>query len=162
LRSLLETPTQPHWWGLRAMRHRGLGDVSDLKPPGYYVTGNTGPGVEVPGRVAAWLEARTDLRRIRTDARGADPEIDAVLSDLHRVALLWRASVDGSDPRKPAEPRALLPWLTTAEAAGQLGITESRVRQAIRAKALVAEQIDRRWRISRLDFEHYRAARKAA
>ena len=76
------------------MRHRGLGDVSELKPPGYYVTGNTGPGVEVPGRVAAWLEARTDLRRIRTDARGTDPEVDAVLSDLHRVALLWRSRVE--------------------------------------------------------------------
>jgi excisionase family DNA binding protein len=134
---------------------------SELKPPGYYVTGNHGPGVEVPGRVAAWLEARTDLRRIRTDARGADPEVDSVLADLHRVALVWRASVDGSDPRKPAEAGALLPWLTTAEAAGQLGITESRVRQAIRAKALPAEQVDRRWRISRQDFEHYRAARAA-
>ena len=135
--------------------------MSELKQPGFYVTGIHGPGVEVPGRVAAWLEARTDLRRIRTDARGTDPEVDSVLSDLHRVALLWRSSVDGSDPRKPTEARALLPWLTTAEAAGQLGITESRVRQAIRAKALPAEQIDHRWRISRHDFEHYRAARAA-
>ena len=61
--------------------------MSELKQPGFYVTGIHGPGVEVPGRVAAWLEARTDLRRIRTDARGTDPEVDSVLSDLHRVAL---------------------------------------------------------------------------
>ena len=143
------------------MRHRGLGDVSELKPPGYYVTGNHGPGVEVPGRVAAWLEARTDLRRIRTDARGADPEVDAVLSDLHRVALLWRSSVDGSDPRKPAEARALLPWLTVSEVAIRLGVTSSRVRQEIRAKHLAAELVDRRWRVRRESFEHYRAARAA-
>jgi excisionase family DNA binding protein len=135
--------------------------AGELKPPGYYVTGNHGPGVEIPGRVAAWLEARTDLRRIRTDARGADPEVDAVLSDLHRVALLWRSSVDGSDPRKPAEARALLPWLNTTQAAGLLGVTESRVRQVIRTKALVAEQIDHRWRISRMDLEHYKAAKAA-
>ena len=134
---------------------------SELKPPGYYVTGNCGPGVEVPGRVAAWLEARTDLRRIRTDARGADPEVDAVLSDLHRVALLWRSCVDGSDPRKPAQAQPLLPWLTVSEVANQLGVTESRVRQLVQAEALPAEQVDRRWRISRIDFEHYKAARAA-
>ena len=134
---------------------------SELKPPGYYVTGNHGAGVEVPGRVAAWLEARTDLRRIRTDARGADPEVDAVLSDLHRVALIWRASVDGSDPRKPAQAQPLLPWLTVSEVANQLGVTESRVRQLVQAEALSAEQVDRRWRISRIDFEHYKAARAA-
>jgi excisionase family DNA binding protein len=143
------------------MRHRGLGDVSDLKPPGYYVTGNHGPGVEVPGRVAAWLESRLDLRRVRTDARGVDPEVDAVLADLHRVALLWRSCVDGSDPRKPAQAQPLLPWLTVSEVANQLGVTESRVRQLVQAKALPAEQIDRRWRISRIDFEHYKAARAA-
>ena len=136
--------------------------TTDLKPPGYYVTGNHGPGVEVPGRVAAWLESRLDFRGLRTDARGVDPEVDAVLADLHRVALLWRSSVDGSDPRKPAEARALLPWLTTAEAAGRLGVTSSRVRQVIRAKHLVAEQVDHQWRISRTDLEHYRAAHKAA
>ena len=134
---------------------------SELKPPGYYVTGNHGPGVEVPGRVAAWLEARPDLRRIRTDARGADPEVDAVLSDLHRVALLWRSCVDGSDPRKPAQAQPLLPWLTVSEVANQLGVTESRVRQLVQAEALPAEQVDRRWRISRIDFEHYKAARAA-
>ena len=143
------------------MRHRGLGDVSDLKPPGYYVTGNHGPGVEVPGRVAAWLESRLDLRRVRTDARGVDPEVDAVLADLHRVALLWRSCVDGSDPRKPAQAQPLLPWLTVSEVANQLGVTESRVRQLVQAKALPAEQIDRRWRISRHDFEHYKAAKAA-
>lgn len=132
-----------------------------IKPAGYYVTGNHGPGVEVPGRVAAWLESRLDFRRLRVDVRGIDAEVDAVLADLHLVALVYRPSVDGSDPRKPAEARALLPWLTTAEAAGQLGVTESRVRQVIRAQHLPADQVDRRWRISRLDFEHYRAARAA-
>jgi excisionase family DNA binding protein len=139
----------------------GLVLVSELKPPGYYALGIAGPSIEVPGRICAWLESKLDLRRVRTDARGVDPEVDAVLADLHRVALVWRASVDGSDPRKPAEPGALLPWLTVSEAADQLSISSSRVRQEIRANALPAEQVDRRWRINRLDFEHYRAARAA-
>ena len=141
--------------------------MSELKQPGFYVTGIHGPGVEVPGRVAAWLEARTDLRRIRTDARGTDPEVDSVLSDLHRVALLWRSRVEalpcsGSEQAGPAEAGTPSSWLTTAEAAGRLGVTSSRVRQVIRAKHLVAEQIDHQWRIGRLDFEHYRAAHPAA
>jgi excisionase family DNA binding protein len=135
--------------------------VGDLKPPGYYVTGNHGPGIEIPGRVAAWLESRLDLRRVRTDARGVDPEVDAVLADLHRVALIWRASVNASDRAEPPQADALLPWLTVSEAADQLGVTGSRVRQLVHTNDLPAEQVDRRWRINRLDFEHYRAARAA-
>jgi excisionase family DNA binding protein len=143
------------------MRHRGLGDVSELKPPGWHIVGLHGPAVVVPGRVAAWLEDRLDLRRVRTDVRGADPEVDAVLLDLAVVALTWRKAVDGCTPAGPAEVGAPSFWLTTAEAADQLSISSSWVRQEIRAKHLAAEQVDRRWRISRLDFEHYKAARAA-
>jgi len=136
--------------------------MGELKPPGYYVVGLHGAGVEIPGRVAAWLEAHVDFRQLRTDVRGADPEVDAVLADLHRVALVWRSPVEGSAVAGPAEAVALLPWLTVSEAADLLGVTDSRVRQVIRTNALSAEQVDRRWRINRLDFEHYRAAHKAA
>jgi excisionase family DNA binding protein len=141
--------------------HAVVGHVSDLKPPGYYVVGLHGMGVEIPGRVAAWLEARLDLRRLRVDVRGIDAEVDAVLADLHRVALTWSTSVDGKNQAEPTEAVALLPWLTVSEAADQLSVSESRVRQLVRARCLPAEQVDRRWRISRTDFEHYRAARAA-
>jgi excisionase family DNA binding protein len=155
----------PRWWGLRPLLGAdvpaGLVHVSDLKQPGYYVTGRLGPGVEVPGRVAAWLESKLDLRRVRTDARGVDPEVDAVLADLHRVALVWRASVDASDRAEPSQADALLPWLTVSEAADQLGVTGSRERQLVHTNALPAERVDRRWRINRLDFQHFKAARAA-
>jgi excisionase family DNA binding protein len=135
--------------------------VSDLRQPGFYVTGRLGPGVEVPGRVAAWLESKLDLRRVRTDARGVDPEVDSVLADMHRVALIWRASVNASDRAEPPQAHALLPWLTVSEAADQLGVTGSRVRQLVHTNALPAEMVDRRWRLDREALEHFVAARAA-
>jgi excisionase family DNA binding protein len=140
--------------------------VSDLKPPGWHIVGLGGPGVVVPGRVAAWLEDRLDLRRVRTDVRGADPEVDAVLLDLAVVALTWRKAVEalpcrGSEQAGPAEAGTPSSWLTTAQAAGRLGVTSSRVRQVIRAKHLVAEQVDHQWRITLQDLAHYAAARAA-
>jgi excisionase family DNA binding protein len=143
------------------MRHRGLGDVSELKPPGYYVTGNHGPGVEIPGRVAAWLESHLDLRRVRTDARGLDVEVDSVLADLHRVALVWRASATGSATTPPPEATPLLGWMSTTQAASLLKITDRAVRLAIQEHRLPAQQLAGRWRITREDVEHYRAARAA-
>jgi excisionase family DNA binding protein len=135
--------------------------VSDLKPPGWFIVGLGGPAVVVPGRVAAWLESKLDLRRIRTDVRGADPEVDAVLLDLAVVAQTWRSRVNASDRAEPPQADALLPWLTVSEAAGRLGVSGSRVRQLVYTNALPAEQVDRRWRINRLDFEHYKAAKAA-
>jgi excisionase family DNA binding protein len=135
--------------------------MSDLKPPGWFIAGLHGPAVVVPGRVAAWLETKLDLRRVRTDVRGADPEVDAVLLDLAVVAQTWRSRVDVSDRARPSQADAVLPWLTTAEAAGRLGVSGSRVRQLVHTNALPAELVDRRWRISRLDFEHYKAAKAA-
>jgi excisionase family DNA binding protein len=141
--------------------HARLGLVSDLRPSGFYVLGIAGPSVEVPGRICAWLEAHLDLRRVRTDVRGIDPEVDSVLNDLALAALTWRSRFEASRECKPSQPVALLPWLTVSEAADQLGVTGSRVRQLVHTNALAAEQVDRRWRINRLNFEHYKAARAA-
>ena len=148
------------------MRHRGLGDVSDLKPPGWHIVGLGGPAVVVPGRVAAWLESRLDLRRVRTDVRGIDPEVDAVLLDFAVVAQTWRSRVEalpcrGSEQAGPAEAGTSSSWVTTTEAAVRLGVTSSRVRQEIRAKHLAAEQVDHQWRIALQDLAHYVAARAA-
>jgi excisionase family DNA binding protein len=144
----------------------GLVHVSDLRQPGFYVTGTHGPGVEVPGRIAAWLESRLDFQRLRIAARGIDPEVDSVLTDFHRVALLWRSRVEalpcrGSEQAEPAEAGTPSTWVTTTEAAVRLGVTSSRVRQVIRAKHLVAEQVDHQWRITLQDLAHFVAARAA-
>ncbi|MFE5293003.1 helix-turn-helix domain-containing protein [Isoptericola sp. NPDC056618] len=127
-----------------------------------YVIGIEGPAVVVPARVAAWLDARANLSALRMKSRGADPEVDDVLLGLRVAALAWRTSATGSavDP-EPEVPRESSQWLSTGQAANLLGITDRAVRLAIREGRLVAEQVAGRYRISRANVEHYRAARAA-
>ena len=132
------------------------------RPPEAYVHGLSGPVAVVPGRVAAWLERHADLRRIRTEARGVDPEVDAVLVALALAAATWRTSATGSNLAKSAEveaPSAL--WLTSSQAADHLGIGDRAIRLAIAERRLPAEKVGGQWRINREDIEHYRAARAA-
>jgi hypothetical protein len=64
-----------------------------------------GGGAIVPSRVAAVIFARTDLARVKTEMRGADPEVDATLLALCEAALWWRSSVTGTaDARTPEVP----------------------------------------------------------
>lgn len=132
------------------------------RPPESYVHGVDGPAVIVPGRVAALLERFADLTRVRVAVRGQDPELDAVLVAMRLVAAKWRATATGS-PHPPApEVAARSQWLSTTQAADILGVTDRAVRLAITEHRLNAQQVDRRWRISREDLEHFRAARRAA
>lgn len=136
--------------------------MSGLQVPERYLLPEA-VGTFVPGRVAALIYKRTDLAQVRTELRGADPEVDAVLMALHIAALKWRGSVGVSDSRKPAEVTPQSEWMTAQEVADQLSLTSSRVRQECRSGRLKAENHGRPhgWRISREDFEHYRAARAA-
>lgn len=136
--------------------------MGEAKPPGAYRHGEAASCIViVPARVAAWLATRTDLKSVRISARGADPEVYAVLHDLHRAALEWRASVTGSAAAPEPEVGAPSKWVSTTKAADLLGITDRAVRLAISERRLPAQQVDGRWRIDREDVEHYRAARAA-
>ncbi|WP_171467684.1 helix-turn-helix domain-containing protein [Cellulosimicrobium sp. 72-3] len=127
-----------------------------------YLVGTQGPAVMVPARVAAWLEVRAGLSSVRAKARGTDPEVDAVLFALRMAGLAWRTSATGSEVEpEPEVPRESSQWLSTGQAAELLGITDRAVRLAIREGRLDAEQVAGRYRISRPNFEHYRAARAA-
>lgn len=127
------------------------------RPIEHYLHGD-GHVVIVPGRVAAWLERRAGLNTLRINNRGLDPEVDAVLGALHLGALVWRNSVDGTAPAEPAEPPAPCPqWLSTAQVASRLGITDRAVRKAIDRGAIPAENIEGRWFINREDLAHYQA-----
>ncbi len=119
-------------------------------------------GSIVPGRVAELIHRKTDLSRLRTDWRGTDAEVDAVLMALHIAALKWRSSVSGTNPTQVAEPVACSEWLTTQEASEMLDITPRAVTKAISDKRLPAERAGRAWRIHRDDVEHHLAARDAA
>lgn len=120
-------------------------------------------GLIVPSRIAARIFAMTDLGRQAKNARGDDPEFDAVISAMATTSARWRTSVRGSKPAQPAEAKPLSEWMTTSEVAERLNVTSSRVRQECRAGRLRAENQGPRlgWRINREDFEHYRAARAA-
>lgn len=121
-----------------------------------------GSGALVPARIASVIYSRTDLAKLRVDLRGIDPELDAVLMALHISALKYRASADGNEARKPAEVRPKSSWVEVAEAAAELDLTTSRVRQELRAGHLKGEKKQGRgWRISRVELETYKAARAA-
>lgn len=132
------------------------------RPPETYVHGIEGPVVVVPGRVAAWLERNADLRRLRTEVRGGDAEVDAVLVALATCALAWRTSAVGRE-RAP-EPEVVASSgqrLSTSQAAALLSRSDRAVRMACSAGRLPAEQVGGRWLIDREDLEHYKAARAA-
>ena len=132
------------------------------RPPAAYVHGVDGPVVLVPGRVAAWIERHTDLRRLRTAARGMDAEVDAVLVALATCALAWRTSAIGSEQAQEAEVVAESEArLGTSQVADLLGITGRAVRLACERQRIPAEQVAGRWLISREDVEHFRAGRAA-
>jgi excisionase family DNA binding protein len=130
------------------------------RPPEHYIHAG-GDVVVVPARVAALLLRHARIDQLRTQLRGADAELDSVLVALTVAALHWRTSATGSEIAPTPEARAQSPWMSTTQAAEHLGITDRAVRLAISERRLAAEQVDGRWRISREDVEHYRAARAA-
>jgi len=136
--------------------------MGEAKTPEAYLHGDGASAIViVPARVAAWLDTRTRLSEVRISARGTDPEVYAVLAALHRGAIAWRTSVTGSENPPHPEVLALSKWMSTTQAGGLLGITDRAVRLAIAEDRLPAQQVAGRWRITREDVEHYRAARAA-
>lgn len=130
------------------------------RTPAHYVHGPHGEVVVLPQRVAAWLERNARLNELRVEVRGADPEVDAVLGAIRLAALAYRTAVYGRDQGKPAEVEQPS-VMSTQQVADQLHLHVRTIRLAIAEKRLRAEQVDGRWRVTREDFEHYRAARAA-
>ncbi len=136
----------------------------DAQPPArdatHFVHGLSGVVVVVPGRVAAWLHANLPLDKLRTEVRGADPEVDHVLVAMSVAGLSWRSSVFGTRPRSVPELAPPSAWLSPAEVADQLSVTSRAITKACQSGRLPAERVGDRWWISRVHFEHYRAARQ--
>ncbi|WP_156464586.1 helix-turn-helix domain-containing protein [Aeromicrobium sp. Root495] len=120
----------------------------------------------MPERVAALIEARTNISQLRVQLRGVDPEASQVLEAIRLLAMSWDpasrfpGSETGDDAdRKPASESR---WMTSGQVAKGLGITPQAVGKAIRAGRLRAQQNDGgRYVIDRQDYEHFRAARAA-
>lgn len=122
-----------------------------------------GPGVHVPDRIAAFLVKRLKLGQLATQVRGVDVEADAVLLSLVYAGnrYLTAISAPGKATSVVAEHDARSEWLTTEDAAVQLGIGERAVRYAITSGRLPAEKHDDRWHVSRADLEKYQTQRTA-
>ena len=115
----------------------------------------------VPARIASLLVRHSNLQELRTRARGVDPEFAAVLIALQTSAMTWRASATGSPEAPEPEVKQRSKWVSTTQAAGILGITSRGVVLAIKEERLPATKVDGRWRITREDIAHHKAARTA-
>lgn len=120
--------------------------------------------VVLPARVAALLEANTNISELRVRARGVDPLVSAVLEDIRMVAMSWSGSGPpgtGADgPPEPAtESKCEAESLTPSQAAGRVGVSDRAIRKAIHTGRLPAEKRDGTWQITRDDLRHFEASR---
>jgi excisionase family DNA binding protein len=132
-----------------------------FRPPAAYIHGVAGPCVILPARIAAWLESHAEINQIRLEARGVDPEVDAVLNAIRVAAMAWRTSATGTPHAAEPEEMSESLWMSTTTAADKLDMTDRGIRQAIRENRLRATNVSGRWRINEEDLEHYRTARAA-
>ncbi len=124
-------------WDVRIGRH--------LTPDG---------SVVVPPRIAAWLEDKAGVlsdRRILL--RGTDPEAYSVLAAVHVAALRHRSGFGTESAMWPTSSRDLETWVTTAEAARQLSVTDRAVRKRIAAGHLPATKHGGRWLLHSNDIQ---------
>lgn len=119
------------------------------------------PYVMVPARVAALMETRAGVRRLRVQLRGLDPEASAVLEDIRYAALAWHGSAVGTDVYESPEPQPKSELVTPSQAADLIGITVRAIRKALTEGRLSGNKVGGVWQIRREDVEHYRAARAA-
>lgn len=121
-----------------------------------------GPAVVLNGRACAWIAHYAQLSALRVRVRGTDPEISKALEEIHAAAMAWRGSATGTAVATQPEPATQSSqWLSTGQAADLAQVSDSAIRKAIREDRLPATQVGGRYRISREDIAHYRAARAA-
>ena len=123
--------------------------------------GTQGPAVVLDARTCAWLEKYAGLSSLRVRVRGTDQRISTQLEEVRYAAMSWRGSATGTEAATKPEPGASSQWLSTSQAADLLGVGPRAVVKAIGRGAIPAERVGSRWRVSREDIEHYRAARAA-
>src|SRR5687768_15452256 len=128
-----------------------------------------GPAAVVPARVAAWLERRFDLDRVRIEMRGQDPQLDGVLNALHAVACQWdpagAASVSTSADGSPVAPLAEVPPASTSmgtpEVAQLADVTTRAVRLAASQGRLRGRRVGGQWVFDMEDVAFWVTSRSA-
>ncbi|ORM29195.1 helix-turn-helix domain-containing protein [Williamsia sp. 1135] len=113
---------------------------------------NDDGSVVLPARIAAWLEEQAGLTTAherRLAMRDTDPLAYEVLAALHLSALAHRSGTGTKLAAVPAQPSPSECWLTTTEAARQLGMTDRGIRKWITTGRLPAQRHGNRWLINR-------------
>ncbi|RIX26474.1 helix-turn-helix domain-containing protein [Amnibacterium setariae] len=111
-------------------------------------------GVVLPPAICLFLEREFDFNRLRGSIRGDDPDVDATLQAIHKVAMAWLDRVDATPRATDARPA--VHWFTPAEAAARLGVKPDTIRRGIREHRLPAEKHQARWRIPTAALDAYR------
>lgn len=110
--------------------------------------------VRVPPALARWIEIKARIDgALRSRVKLADPHRHAFLLALHQSAM----SASGTKPTDPQNDNEEL-WMTTTEAAVELGKTDRCVRRWCEQKLLKARKHGRVWLVRRVDVETLRAA----
>lgn len=117
--------------------------------------------VILDARTCAWLERYAGLTALRVKVAGTDRVITEQLTEIRVAAMSWRSSATGTavDAQPELPPKS--EWMSTGEAGQALDVSDSAIRKAIRNEKLNATQVAGRYRISKEDLEHYRAARRS-
>ncbi|ANN97516.1 DNA binding domain, excisionase family [Mycobacteroides abscessus subsp. massiliense] len=110
--------------------------------------------VVVPPAMARWIEIKARIDgAMRSRVKLADPRHHAFLLALHQSAM----SASGTKSTDPQNDNEEL-WMTTTEAAVELGKTDRCVRRWCERDRLKARKHGRVWLVRRVDVETLRAA----
>ena len=129
--------------------------------------GVDGPAVVISAETAYWLEKLCKVSLLRQRLRdGRHPQVSNELLDLRRGAMTFdparlslAAQVESGLTKADSQLDQGL--LSVAEVADLLDLTGAAVRLACREGRLEAEQVGRRWQITREACANFRAARAA-
>jgi hypothetical protein len=146
----------------RLRRHQARQVEVVIRPPGHYLRrGPDGDEVVIPRPIVASIDRHAHLSRLRAIHRGADRETDNALIALRIAALSYNGSARGTEPTSDAPPETpLRQWFSTADVAGEVGITERGVRTAMAKAWLNAQKLSGGWIVTRQALEDYTAARR--
>lgn len=127
------------------------------------LSGHIVSGVIVPARVAAVLAGSGGLVDYYRRFRGADPEVDAVISALIAEGLRWQRAARTRHGFAPDAPNVASSGsgLSTSETARRAGCSLRTVQREIAVGRLHAELIGGRFVITPDAIEHWLAARAA-
>jgi excisionase family DNA binding protein len=129
------------------------------------IAGVDGPCVLLSAETAAWLEHYAKLTSLRVRVRGVPgrQRVSRELEELRAVATQYRPAPLPEVEVDIAEvgPR-LEQWLSPAQVADRLWITDRAVRLACQQGRMAGELVGNRWRITEAAVESFKTERAGA